>query len=482
MIKYTLSLAIAITLCINCGAKQTTATTPSVVQSLDVGQCTVPAAIPDDGQDDRAAIQAVLDNSACTEVDLGDGVYNIATPPGHNGSGVRRPFYMLKVNGKTLKGNGQATVLTFTGDVSLINWHGIEILGASPAVTMLSMNTDGLTNGSEQTHAIQVTGPASGVNLASIWFSHHLPNSLTGGDCIKAVGYAASNTLIQGITVANNTFTACNRAGFESHSGVHNLSVHDNNFVGVDEIDIDSEGSGDNDAWEIYNNVFSLSNSVSVFAIAIDSVTNTSIHDNTINGKGVYFYSAVNANFSNNTINRTVAGDGSGVIQIEKSCNNITVFHNNLTRMSGVYPAPVINITDHNGGYPTNITLDTNTLNQNTEANTIGVTTVVGFTATSNILNISSVTKKFFGISITGIVVRSDQLAVTGNTFNGGLYVAAVRISGTSNGVGSLSTSTNTATGNTLGLRCEAQTNITGPLTRSGNNWGPDGALCSFSN
>src|SRR5205085_10619263 len=139
-------------------------------------------AIPDDGIDDRTALQAVLNACAGSTVSLEAGQYEVVTP-------TPRSVAMLTLPaGTTLQGLGTQSVIRFSGDNGTRAWRGTQ-LGHSTLIQRLRLITDftpGTTD--EQTHVIRGDGPLHDVTITDVAINHPSHQSKSG-DCIQFVGY-----------------------------------------------------------------------------------------------------------------------------------------------------------------------------------------------------------------------------------------------------------------------------------------------------
>jgi hypothetical protein len=134
--------------------------TATVAHAAASPDCAVPSAHPDGDLDEtRIEIQKALDNQGCA--DLGPGVYNIGTKSGDEADGLAGITTLAMKDGRSLRGTGPRTVLKFTGKVKHGDWNGIRMSGTNVLVSDLLIETSGLTNTSEQAHAIQVQGNPS---------------------------------------------------------------------------------------------------------------------------------------------------------------------------------------------------------------------------------------------------------------------------------------------------------------------------------
>jgi hypothetical protein len=431
-----------------------------------LGNCAVPAAIPDDGFDDLGAIQAALDGQGCAE--LGTGRYDIFTPSEPKTG--RRPIAMLVVSsGERLSGAGPGTTLAFSGSAQLADWYGVEVTGSGAEIEDLTIDSTEVTGASEQTHAVQVTGPATAVSVRSVWFDHApAPN---GGDCIKVVGYPA--TEVVGLDLEHDEFMHCPRSGVDVHSGLHGLRLTDSGFYGVAKVDITSEDGSDKSGWVIANNVMT---EVGIGdAIDLEYVDGVTIANNTMLGRGFFAFDTSHLSFTGNYVAETAGTASGGVVYLERNVTDAVLTGNVILRGPGAPAGPAVELAADNGGWPQRVSLYANQVYQGGASSAIVIATGIDITVAGNDVYLADSDSTAMGISITGVSARSDSIAIANNRIRGVSIAAALRISGSYDGLGAITATGNTARGAATGLRCETPSGIAGPVVSTGNNWPASG-------
>lgn len=432
---------------------------------------TCSAAVPDDGFDDRDALQASI-IAGCPP--LAPGVYDVVTPTAV--SPARRDYAMIAVAHDALAGSGPATVLRFSGDAgSVQDWYGVA-LGSGSVLRDLTLDTSALTGTLEQTHAVRITGPADGVEIARVTFLHP-QRGMPGGDCVQVVGYSPDR-LVSRVSISDSTFAHCDRSGVAIHSGVRGLVVTGCSFPDTGDQDIDGEGTGDIDDVTIDSCTFGVGPAAQGdLAIQIDSSSHVRLSHSTLSGRGVQLYGCTDCEVSSSTIVRTVPGSPMPALDVTKDSARVTVTGTSITRAASAVSGQVVRIAPHNG-QPSAFELDSSTLVQRTAASVLSSVGVNGLVIVGSTLRYEGAPGAGNGIDVLGSpTVRGDHATVTGCSFEGPM-AAAVRISGSYAGLGSCMTSGNTGSGQAAGLRCEHASGISGPVTSSGNAWGPD--VCSL--
>jgi hypothetical protein len=431
----------------------------------------VPSAIPNDGLDDRAAIQQALDSQGCAY--LPAGVYDIETPsfvpP------ARRIYAMLTLNGARLYGDGAASTLRFKGSAGGQDWEGVRLTGAGPALHDLSVDTAGLSMTGEQTHASKILGPAVDADIFNMSYRHPQRGE-PGGDCIQLVGYAAS--LITHARIHDNAFLQCDRSGVAIHSGAHGLDISNNLFHDTGDQDIDGEGSGENIDWLIAHNTFLLGAAPQGdVALQLQLATNVRVTANVFAGRGLFAYSCTRCEFDHNEITRTIGAAGNGVIEISKASPLNQIHDNFIRRAATAGDGPVIRLVPHNSGTPDHATITSNVIQQETTGDAVYSVGLVGLRVENNDVTYSGGPGVRFGVLAYGSAgtygIRTTDLHVNANVWKGPLK-AAIGISGSYMGAGTLEATLNQAA--VTGIVCgniHTAGGIQGPFSVSANTWLP---------
>lgn len=458
-------LLVVLVLTMGCSGAPSTRST-----SAALSDCSVPGAVPGDGLDDRAAIQAAL-NSGCAT--LGVGTYDILTPLSPPSG--RRPYQILAVANSTLSGTGPDTVLRFSGDAGGLDWWGV-LLGSNGVIQDITLDTSALTGTSEQTHAVRVSGPAQSPTIARATFNHP-QRGLPGGDCVQVVGYPG--TEVVGMRVQGVAFTHCDRSGVAVHSGAHDLQILDSSFPDTGDVHINFEGSGDTDQVLISGDTFGLSPTAqSDFAVELDLVTNARITDSTFTGSGIYVFDSDDIEVDHVQVTRTLPGTPAAVVEISKGSERLNLHDAELERAVSAAPGPVFRATPHGTGTPGTLAVSGTSLVQRTSSSVVQTAGVVGLTLTNDTIDYHGVSGQFFGVDSTGsTTIRTDQISIGGCSFTGPV-LAEVRVSGSYAGTGSLAVAQSTGTGAAQGVRCENATSgarVLGPVTLTGSSpWPPN--------
>lgn len=430
--------------------------------------CDVPAAIPDDGLDDRAAIQLALDTQHCAF--LPAGVYDIDTPQAV--APARRPYMMLLVSGAQIYGDGPATVLRFRGSGQLGDWQGLRLTGDHPSVHDLKLDTGDTYDTDEQTHAIVVLGPSASPSVTHVDCYHPQNPLMHKGSCVQFVGYN-DGRLITDITVEWNTFEA-DRSGVDDHGGTIRGTINHNAFNTVGNTDIDLEGDEPKFDLEIAYNTMTMSPGLhGTGAIQLQQAHRTHLHDNMLNGRGIDVGQSDDVEIDHNLVTQTQL-TGTPVLSIGKSSARANVHHNVFTRESAAGAGAVVRAVPHGTGVADHLTVSDNVLVQNTTGPMVDTGGIVGLYVSRNVLTYTGAANGAYGLVATGLLMRTTDVHFDNNIITGPL-AAAIGMSGSYFGSGTLGATGNTAAG-LVGVKCgniNQQGGITGPFTVSGNTWAP---------
>lgn len=446
--------------------------------------CSVPAAIPGDGFDDRVAIQNALSSQGCAYLPAGR--YDVDsipfTPP------ARRAPMMLDASGAELYGDGAATVLAFRGSTGGQDWEGIRMAGAGSRLHDLSITTGAISDTAEQTHAVRFLGPATDAEISGVSFDHPIRVGSKSGDCVQIVGFNDGREIAR-VAIRDNDFLHCDRSGVAVHSGTTKLEIVDNRFGDVGNSDLDFEGTGDTSDVLIQRNTFTMSPGPhGVGAIQLQLVERARVTENVLDGRGIDVFQSDDVEIDHNEITLTQT-TGEPAIAVTKDSARNRILDNSITRVPSAGPGAVIAAGPHNSGTPDHLEIGGNTLVQQTSSNVVTSSGLVGLNVRDNTITyagpVVNVMRGVLALGSAGTAgIRTTDVRVDRNTFSGPLR-AAVSTSGSNFGAGTLDTSDNVATGVTHGIFCDnvdSQGGVLGPITSTGDSWpaplcGPEGFI-----
>lgn len=435
--------------------------------------CAVPAAKPNDGTDDRVAIQNALTSQGCAH--LPAGVYDIdsiqTTPP------ARRPPMMIDATGAELFGDGPGTVLAFRGSNADQDWEGILMRGAGSKLHDLSISTGAITDTVEQTHAVRLLGPATDTEISRVSFNHPIHVGEKSGDCIQLVGFKGEREIAR-VKIRENLFAHCDRSGVAVHSGTTGLEIADNRFGDVGNTDLDFEGSGDTSDVLIQRNTFTMSPGPhGIGAIQLQLIDGARVTGNVLDGRGIDVYQSDNVEIDHNGITLTQA-TSAPVIAVGKDSARTRILDNSIIRAASTAPGAVISAGPHGSGTPDHLEISGNTLVQRTSFHVVSSSGLIGLYVRRNAITYSGAqANAMWGVRALGSSgesgIRTTDVQVEGNTFGGPLR-AALATSGSYSGAGTVETSDNVATSATFGIFCDNYANqgrVLGPITSRRDRW-----------
>lgn len=485
-----------------------TAGAPGCTEADSIG------AHPNDGLDDRPAIQSWLDAqpAGCLALCFGPGKYEISKTGGTThrrivGLSLERPCL-------TLSGAGQATVLMGIGDgggesadFSVISIKGANHASTEPGVVTrgvelrdMRVSADDTFNTGEQTHVIEVGGRlGNGVGVEQVLL-HNLwldlpPKARTPtadnprttelrGDCVRLIGSAIGPT--RRVHIESSVFTDCDRSSVGIQREVYDTLVRGNLFLEVGDTHIDEEptGTGPIERTVIDGNLFRSEREEGHYSITVTgndqdaASADVMLLGNVIEGRGIMLDHVRRAIVSSNTIHGVLpASYGSGgLIEGIKALDQVLITGNVLRRASGSPAGPLIRATYHATVLPGPMRIAGNMLEQGTVHNAIDLNSIQGASVEGNDIVYQGDASAFAAVMLRGDAAPVDRVLVSDNRVSGRVgYLLRIQPSGKP--VGYVGGHGNAGFGATAGLRCEAGLYDHAPVW-SGNIVG-DGAATS---
>jgi hypothetical protein len=434
----------------------------TLVSQLGCVEATALGAVPNDGLDDRAALLAFAASGAqCLHV---AGQLDVDTPLAPPGG--RRPYGMVSLGSrKIILGDGDSSVINFRGDAGGVSdWHGIEIVGDDVTIERLSFKTEQLTNTIEQTHVIWGRGPLSHVVIRANTFDHPTRATKTGDD-IEIFGYPSQ--LVTDLVVEDNVGLRSGRSFLASHSGVVGARVVGNDVQSSRGQDFDLEGSGGHKNWLIAQNRLRGGGS-GQYAIELAGLSNSTVARNTLIGRGIAMYDCDHCLIDDNDVIGSAIGSAAAVIDVAKNSSWVVLTNNRVSRESSEDPGAVLHVGPHGTGQPARVLAYDNTLTQRTSASVLQAEGVVDLTLSGGVITyVGPVIGVYRGAQINATdQTRTDGIVIRDVQFVGPM-LAAIAVSGSHAGTGSVTLIGNSADGLVqTGLRCETMGGVTGPITR----------------
>lgn len=448
------------------------------------GSCVVAGAVPNDGIDDRTAIQLALTLQGCA--DLPSGVFDVHVNLNANGgrlyggtTGLDR-YDMLKLaGGRTLRGAGPSTVLKFSGDATKGDIHGVGMAGDENLVESVTLDTTGWYNTSEQSHAVKISGPALGQKISGVWFHHPSLGPGAGGDCIKVVGYDPV-TKSDGTTVdkrvsfiaIGNIFAKCDRSGIAVHGGVLDGIISANQFLATGDQDLDLEGGDTVENLVVSNNVFrrSLNNGISV-SLGVATTRKATLVGNVFEGGPGGTTATKELVMTYNVERLIVSGNAFQaprcVLRMIKMSRQVSIVGNVFRTTDVNSPGNVLIASHHNSGKPGSFTITGNQFNTvSTNGNVVNFDSATDVNFSGNSITWTPLAPpddaaQGTALSIDGVTQPTDSIVVSNNVVRGPypytLYVSNSRLNylcSMCGGYRSVTFAGNIMRGPRIGLRC----------------------------
>ncbi len=464
---------------------------PSCYDPRDYGALTVDES---PGFDSRPAFEAALAAIPASGGTLcvPSGRFRVTRAPA--GSYNRLAGISLHRCNVSLRGAGEnSTTIEMSGDQG----NGAAyVIALDPGacniqISDLAIDTSGMTNTDEQTHAIGVgTGvcsstngtcsmPVADVTIEKVRFIHPRPAAALGerkGDCIRLLGGFASTPVLR-TKIIGNTFSSCARSSIALQRNVDGLTLIGNHFAapGIDQ-QVDGEATGgewDHSLVMIGNTFDDSSDAQGDLAVAISSQARAVVQGNIFNGRGLGIYRATDLVVDGNVFDATHKGTG-GTIAIGNEVKRAVISGNVITRKGA--PGPIIRILPQSGGMASDITVAGNIIKNETDGSSIYVQGGTNVTVSENSIS-GNGGPNSVGIEILSSPRAADAISISGNRVSGTSY-AGVRLKGSTYGFGQVSLFGNQVSGSARGLLCEGQGPSVIGMVSAANAWGS--SYCAF--
>lgn len=442
---------------------------------------TVFGALPDDGVDDRPAIQAALTAACVTggEVRLLPGTYDLTRA----GPGARNQFAALAWScpGVSLRGAGEyLTTLRMSGDIGNATTYVISldpgVIGSR--LSDFTIDTSATYNSSGQYHAIAIgsgigdspTGPpVLDVTVERVAFRH--PQA-TGerGDCIRVLGNTVGSET-RNIRLIDLNFLSCGRSGVEIQRNANDITIRgcyfDADLIGGTPIDGEATGGGWDRGLVIEGNTFRRRLPAGEpYAVTLTSQKNWRVSNNFFDGRGLGLYRTTDGVVASNNFDGE-AQTGAGLI----NSGNITdrlVISNNTIRRTGL-AGHAIKIEPHSGQLPKYITIANNQIKNETDGTGVfvhsgGHLAIVGNT----IACIGTVNS--MGVFLTPISAALTNTRIVGNGIENCAFASLRLPVNVSFSISSTVIVGNTSVGSGP-VKCDAWGNNPGSVTSVANDW-----------
>ncbi|OLF10835.1 hypothetical protein [Actinophytocola xanthii] len=343
---------------------------PACVRAVDHG------AVPDDGLDDRDALQraitAAQDGPGCLE--LAAGRFHATRRPGGSDSiGSLRITEPLTVRGAGV-GVG-VTVLAMLGSGTCPgcsapqDWILVEIAGGASGVAVSDLSLDGSqrSNTGEQTHLLQLTGPTRDVLVERLAFTLPTMGASTGGDCVRLLGaLGTAPALVVNTTIRDVVGLDCDRSFVSLQRGVQGLVVERGESVRVGDQAIDFEPTGGTGCETLVRDVQlrrltlrtgrSSGATVTVAGKGCKVVRGVTLTDSVVEDGGVFVLNAHDVTLSRLHL-RSVPGSAQAPVLARERIVNLRVLDSVVERVAASGPGAAVRVSGQDTARPTDVLL-----------------------------------------------------------------------------------------------------------------------------
>ena len=436
-------------------------------------------AVPNDGEDDREQLQAWIDAGCASPSKL------LYLPPG-DWHVTRRPqlgatnigSLRITCDGLTLVGAGRASRIVMKGSAVLpanfrapADWWVFDIRGKGVTIEGIAIDGSQRSDTGEQTHLIQIVGPARDIELRRLYLNLPVlaapegsvgckpaktdadfntrmcavPNhgsvlckdlgdrprcSLSngaytvlgwfqGGDCIRSLGEVA--TPVNGVSITDNYAAECHRSFVAFQRNSRNFTITGNVTKKVTDQIIDQEPTGTGGIGNvlIMGNRLERGGAAAQGGAAISLTGNgpgtemgdAMIVSNNILDGGIITFNVSRVSIEHNVINgQPSAKNAAPVVQVIKVTDSLRLIGNDIDRPAGSVPGNVVDMAIHNSGWPSDVTIALNTFRQNTDGHAINMEGVQNVTVVDNMIHCNQPTgDKFHAVFGSGIPPAADN-------------------------------------------------------------------------
>jgi hypothetical protein len=417
-------------------------------------------AVPNDGLDDRDALQSWIDAGCASKnrlLYLPPGDWHVSRRAGTNNIGSLRILF----DGLTVRGAGRSSRILMKGSAILpsnpfgpADWWVFDIRGKGVSIEHIAIDGSQRSDTGEQTHLVQIVGPAADVELRRLHLDlpvlsapamsvlckpakespefesrmcavpGHAPRLckdlgggprcsvaqgqftllgwFQGGDCIRSLGEVA--TPVDGVTIADNFAAACDRSfvAVQRNSANFTITANVTRKVGDQVIDQEPSGNGGLSQFIITHNRFERgaqaqgAAAISLTGNGPGAERGTSM----MVANNVLDGGIITFNVARISIEHNVingrAADAQPVVQILKLADSLRLLGNDIVRPSGAEPGQVVMIRTHNTGTPSDVSVAFNTLEQQTDGVVLAIEAARNLTLSGNTLLCAQPSVKMF--------------------------------------------------------------------------------------
>jgi hypothetical protein len=414
--------ALLIVVVASCGKRISVPPSPEEASPICVSP-TEFGAVVDDGKDDRAAVQQAFEVAASRRLDvcLPAGDLHVGRVPGRISSLIT-PMQGIRIRGMGTR--SRFVMLGKPDDEHSRDWWVIQVTGTGHRLQDFAMDGSARDVTDEQTHLIQVRGPARDIQLERLRLAIPVQSISKGGDCIRLLGDPGEE--VQNVRIANVVGEVCARSFIAFQRLVSNVTVDHvtSREVGGQAIDMEPSGDAIRDV-TIRNSMFrrgSIARGQTTVALAGSRIhsENLVLEHSVVEG-GIQVFRVRNALIRHNYIHGSLRG--LGLIKVQAASERVQIEHNVIQRTGE--SGGGVELFSHNGGWPRDVGIRGNVIIMAGSGFPIHGEPVQALDVSNN--SIVCQAPGFAAVFLRGVVVSIDRARVHRNTISG-RCVAAVRI------------------------------------------------------
>ena len=408
-----------------CGGKSTPKHNPACFDPVAFG------AVVDDGKDDRAALQAAIDAATASRADVclpaGDLHVTRRPPPGARSI----PSLVLAGTDTGIRGVGDRSRLVMLdqgAEKAMRDWWVLQISGSRHVLREFAMDgtSRGITN--EQTHLIQILGPADDITIDRVRLTLPEQSISRGGDCIRMLGEAT--TPVHDVHIHDSRGEACARSFIAFQRYVSRVVIERVKTTAIGGGAIDMEPTGDGSIHSVVIRTSDLHRGPVArggFTVALAGTNmiasrDVVLEDSTIEA-GIWVYNVHGAQIRRNSIYGGVKDRG--LIKVVKDSRDVVIEDNVLERSE--IEGDGVEITGHNGKWPSNVVIRNNKIKLRAPGFPIRGESVEGIEVVGNRLTCNATTGRYAAVYLRGVVTPITRTRIRHNQIRGNC-AEAVRI------------------------------------------------------
>jgi len=414
-------------------------------------------AIPNDGADDRVALQAAIDAAQAGPrcLVLGAGTFHATRK---QTAGTASIPSLRITSTLAVRGEGKGvTTLAMLGPGSCsgcsnfpnpTDWHLLAIgdgAGTAAGVSIRDLTLDGSEriNTNEQTHLLQLNGPTQGSLVENVSFRLPVIGPSAGGDCVRLLG--TPTLWVRDTTIRHATGIDCDRSFVGVQRGVDGLVVENSESVRVGDQAIDFEPTGGPgfDCQPIVKNV--LMRGLTLRRVTTAGVTvaiggdgcavaqNVTLTDSVVDDGGVHIIDVRDVTLSRLHL-RNPGGTAAPTVHARKRVTNLRILDTVIERLAGTGTGNAFKVNAQSGAYPTDVLLSGVRIVQATPGPLVRSENLAKLVLVGCQLVYTGPAGTDHAVVVTGDTTQPAEAPVLVDTTVQGLLAGAVKMGGQFNG------------------------------------------------